>query len=94
MKHSNFSCKQNIEYSVFIPGEMITDFMFSLNRLRKARILICGMNSLGNEVAKNIVLAGVEHMTVLDNTILTEDEKKIQFLPSTSGIGQNVSFFV
>ena len=70
---------------------MIKDFM-SLNRLRKARILICGMNSLGNEVAKNIVLAGVEHMTVLDNTILTEDEKKIQFLPSTSGIGQNVSF--
>ena len=52
------------------------------------------MNSLGNEVAKNIILAGVEHMTILDNTVLTEDEKKIQFLPSTSAIGQNVSFTI
>lgn len=36
-------------------------------RLRSSNILIVGINSLGAEVAKNLVLAGVRSLTIMDN---------------------------
>ena len=35
-----------------------------MNRLRSARVLISGMGSLGVEVAKNLILAGVSEVVI------------------------------
>ena len=36
-------------------------------RLRSAKILLIGMKALANEIAKNLVLAGVGSLTILDH---------------------------
>lgn len=43
--------------------------MFSfLCRLRASRVLLIGVRGLGAEVAKNIVLAGIKSLCLLDHT--------------------------
>ena len=60
------------------------------DRLRKSKILLIGMTSLGNEVCKNILLAGVNHLTILDEKQLTQDDWAYQFMATKDKIGQNV----
>ena len=48
------------------------------------------MNCLGNEVAKNVILAGVAHVTILDPTVLSKGDMMTQFLPSSGSLGKNV----
>lgn len=52
-------------------------------------MLICGLNGLGAEVAKNIILAGVHAMTFLDDQNVTELDACSQFLVPTTSIGKN-----
>jgi ubiquitin-like 1-activating enzyme E1 A len=40
--------------------------------LRNSKILIAGLNGLGGEVAKNIVLSGVKSVTFLDHRVVNE----------------------
>ena len=47
------------------------------------------MRGLGCEVAKNLVLAGVNSMTVLDHENLTEEDGESQFLAPRDKVGQN-----
>lgn len=42
-----------------------------MQRLRNAKVLICGMGGLGVEIAKNLVLGGVRHVTVQDTQLTT-----------------------
>jgi ubiquitin-like 1-activating enzyme E1 A len=49
------------------------------------------MNSVGNEVAKNLVLAGIGALTILDDTVVTEDDLGACFLLSEADVGKNVS---
>ncbi|XP_025089996.1 SUMO-activating enzyme subunit 1-like [Pomacea canaliculata] len=58
-------------------------------RLRAASILLIGLRGLGAEIAKNIVLAGVKSLTLLDSTKADEDDTASQFLIPHSEIGQN-----
>ena len=58
-------------------------------RLRKARILLVGLSGLGNEVCKNILLAGIQHLTMLDDTILSKEECDLQFLSPHECAGKN-----
>lgn len=44
---------------------------------------------VGNEVIKNVLLSGVKHMTILDDTLLTEEEIWSQFLAPYSDVGLN-----
>lgn len=37
-----------------------------MSRLREAKILISGMGGLGVEIAKNLILGGVRHVTIHD----------------------------
>ena len=39
---------------------------FSQDRLREARIVVAGCGALGNEVLKNLALAGAGHITIVD----------------------------
>ena len=58
-------------------------------KLRSAKILLIGMKALANEIAKNLVLAGVGSLTILDHEMVTDDDLAAQFFVSEEHIGQN-----
>lgn len=59
-------------------------------RLRTANVLLITMRALANEIAKNLVLAGIGFLTVQDSQIVVEDDLGAQFFVSEQDIGQNV----
>lgn len=61
----------------------------SQKRLRMAKILLIGLNGFGAEVAKNIILAGIKSVTLLDHRDLTAQDFCSQFLVDRSEIGKN-----
>lgn len=61
-----------------------------MQRLRTANILLIGIKALGNEVAKNLVLAGIGSLTVVDDHVITEDDLGAQFFITEQHIGLNV----
>lgn len=58
-------------------------------RLRAAKILIAGLNGLGAEIAKNIILSGVKSVTFLDSKNVEEIDFCSQFFVPRSEIGNN-----
>lgn len=58
-------------------------------RLRGSRVLLVGMKGLGAEVAKNLILAGVKALTLLDHQQTTPDDARSQFLIPTGSSGKN-----
>lgn len=60
------------------------------NRMRKANILLITMKALGNEIAKNLVLAGIGSLTVLDPDVITQSDVATQFFVTEEDIGKNV----
>ena len=63
--------------------------MDAQKRLRSSRVLVAGMKGLGNEVAKNLVLAGINSMTILDHELLTKEDGFSIFLAPTEEVGKN-----
>lgn len=58
-------------------------------RLRGSRVLLVGLRGLGAEVAKNLILAGVKGLTLLDHEQVTEESRRAQFLIPVDADGQN-----
>ncbi|KAL6901744.1 hypothetical protein GGI43DRAFT_422558 [Trichoderma evansii] len=60
-------------------------------KIQNANILLITIRALANEIAKNLVLAGVGSLTVLDSAIVTEADLGAQFLLSEldNPVGQN-----
>ena len=56
--------------------------MKAQERIRSANILIITMKALANEIAKNLVLAGIGSLTVVDHEIVTEADLGAQFFLS------------
>lgn len=48
-------------------------------RIRSANILLITVKALANEVAKNLVLAGIGSLTIIDHEPLTEADLDAQF---------------
>ncbi len=59
-------------------------------RLRTANILLITIKALANEVAKNLVLAGIGSLTIHDSESVTEDDLCSQFFVSEDDVGKNV----
>ncbi|KAF9360509.1 SUMO-activating enzyme subunit 1 [Mortierella sp. AD094] len=59
------------------------------HRMRNASILIAGMRALSNEVCKNIILAGVGSITLLEHETVTEEDIGAQFLLRQEDVGRN-----
>jgi molybdopterin/thiamine biosynthesis adenylyltransferase len=59
--------------------------------LRKANVLLISMKALANEVAKNLVLAGINSLTVVDDQVVTKQDLGAQFFVSEADLGKNVS---
>ncbi|KAL9468770.1 hypothetical protein ACSS6W_010464 [Trichoderma asperelloides] len=60
-------------------------------KIQNANILLITIRALANEIAKNLVLAGVGSLTVLDSATVTEADLGAQFLLSEveNPVGQN-----
>ncbi|GAP87452.1 putative ubiquitin-like 1-activating enzyme e1 a [Rosellinia necatrix] len=63
--------------------------MQAQQKIQAANILLISMRALANEIAKNLVLAGVGSLTILDDQIVTEADLGAQFFLSQENIGQN-----
>lgn len=57
--------------------------------IRNANILLIGIKALGNEIAKNLVLAGIGSLTILDHESVVEEDLGSQFLISEEDLGKN-----
>ncbi|XP_030402525.1 SUMO-activating enzyme subunit 1 isoform X1 [Gopherus evgoodei] len=58
-------------------------------RLRASRVLLVGMKGLGAEVAKNLILAGVKGLTMLDHQQVSQQDTRAQFLIPVGSLGRN-----
>uniref|UniRef100_A0A8P0TH62 SUMO-activating enzyme subunit 1 n=1 Tax=Canis lupus familiaris TaxID=9615 RepID=A0A8P0TH62_CANLF len=58
-------------------------------RLRASRVLLVGMKGLGAEIAKNLILAGVKGLTMLDPEQVSPEDPGAQFLVRTGSVGRN-----
>ncbi|EDN04731.1 conserved hypothetical protein [Histoplasma mississippiense (nom. inval.)] len=58
-------------------------------RLRTAKILLVTLRSLGAEIAKNLVLAGIGSLTIIDNAVVKQGDIDAQFFLSDEHINQN-----
>ncbi|XP_050036555.1 SUMO-activating enzyme subunit 1 [Dermacentor andersoni] len=61
----------------------------SQKRLRAVRVLVAGLNGLGAEVAKNLVLAGIKSIMLLDSHNVTAEDFSSQFMVERGDVGKN-----
>ncbi|KAH8602452.1 hypothetical protein B0O99DRAFT_588646 [Bisporella sp. PMI_857] len=58
-------------------------------KIRNANILLITMRALANEIAKNLVLAGIHSLTVVDHSLVTEADLGAQFFITEAEVGTN-----
>ncbi|KAJ4353149.1 E1 ubiquitin-activating protein aos1 [Ascochyta clinopodiicola] len=58
-------------------------------KIRTANILLVSIKALANEIAKNLVLAGIGSITLADHESVTEDDLGAQFFVTDSDVGKN-----
>lgn len=58
--------------------------------MRNSKILLIGIRAIANETAKNLVLAGIGSLTVLDPDVVTEEDLGSQFFIQEEHLGMNV----
>ncbi|KAF2474114.1 uncharacterized protein BDR25DRAFT_255749 [Lindgomyces ingoldianus] len=58
-------------------------------KIRTANILLVSIKALANEVAKNLVLAGIGSITLADHEVVVDDDLGAQFFVSEADIGKN-----
>ncbi|KOS41854.1 hypothetical protein ACN38_g7269 [Penicillium nordicum] len=59
-------------------------------KIRSANILLITVKALANEVAKNLVLAGIGSLTIIDHQDVTEEDLSAQFFVAEAQSGQDV----
>ncbi|XP_021256138.1 SUMO-activating enzyme subunit 1, partial [Numida meleagris] len=57
--------------------------------LRASRVLLVGLPRLGTEVAKNLILAGVRGLTMLDHHQVSPEDTRAQFLVPAGSVERN-----
>lgn len=65
-------------------------YLLNLYRLRTSNILLINIKALANEIAKNLVLAGIGSLTIIDSEVVRDDDLGSQFFVSEEQIGMNV----
>lgn len=65
--------------------------MDAQEKIRNARILLIGMRGVGNEIAKNLVLAGINSLTVMDDALAAPEDLAACFLINEEHVGKPVS---
>lgn len=60
-------------------------------QLRKANVAIIGVGGLGSEIVKNIVLAGVHSVTLIDHRDVCDEDLSSQLLITPDDVGKNIA---
>ena len=60
------------------------------HRIRQTRVLVVGVEALMIETCKNLVLAGVQAVTLLDHRSVTVHDLAANFFINSTDIGKNV----
>jgi ubiquitin-like 1-activating enzyme E1 A len=60
------------------------------NRILKTRVLVYGIRGFSAEICKNIVLAGVGHVCIMDKSAVTYADLGTNFFVEEKHVGQNV----
>lgn len=61
-------------------------------QIRKAKVLLVSLRAVGTEIAKNLTLAGIQELTIIDNEEVTEDDIfGAQFFLRKEDVGKPVS---
>jgi ubiquitin-like 1-activating enzyme E1 A len=55
-------------------------------------VLLIGLKGLANEVAKNLVLAGINTLTIVDDGDVIEENLGAQFFLKQEDVGMNVRY--
>ena len=63
--------------------------MKTVSALEDSRVLFIGVNATTCEVAKNLILPGIGHITLLDDKNITAQDVMSNFFLSTEMIGQS-----
>ena len=61
----------------------------SMRKLASSSVLVIGAGALGIEVAKNVVLAGVKSLTLMDSSVVVLKDLSAQFYLTTDDVGKN-----
>ena len=62
--------------------------------IRSANILLVSLRALGTEIAKNLTLAGISSLTIIDEDTVTEDDLGAQYFLREEDVGQPVSIAI
>ena len=60
-------------------------------RIRSAHVLLISLRSLGTEIAKNLTLAGISSLTIIDDEPVTEEDLGTQYFVREEDVGKSVS---
>jgi len=58
-------------------------------RIGCAKILVCGLSGISSEVCKNLILSGVEAVTIVDDKLVEEADLASNFFLTAEDIGSN-----
>ncbi|KAI1718094.1 thiF family domain-containing protein [Ditylenchus destructor] len=61
----------------------------AMQHLRQSTVLISGIGSVGVEIAKNLILGGVRHVTIQDTKPVTWNDLSAQFYATEEDMGKN-----
>ena len=59
-------------------------------RIRSADILLISLRALGTEIAKNLTLAGISSLTIIDDELVTEEDLGAQYFLREEDVGKSV----
>lgn len=59
--------------------------------IRSANILLVSLRALGTEIAKNLTLAGISSLTIIDDELVTEEDLGAQYFLREEDVGKPVS---
>lgn len=60
-------------------------------RIRSAHVLLISLRALGTEIAKNLTLAGISSLTIVDNEPVTEEDLGSGYFLRDEDVGKPVS---
>lgn len=60
-------------------------------RMRSFRVLLYGLGGVGAETAKNLILAGIGNITLMDHRVVTKEDISSSFLLSANDMNANVA---
>ncbi|CDH54165.1 predicted protein [Lichtheimia corymbifera JMRC:FSU:9682] len=58
-------------------------------RIQNASVLVAGVRALSNELCKNLALAGIGSITLLDDKVVGDDDLGVQFFLEEGSRGKN-----